>query len=151
LDTFGQVEPAPKVANNLAWTCALGPAALDDYGRVIAMAETAVASRPELNRVNTLGAVLHRAGRHREALEQLNRAVALHGAGGTAYDAVMLAMVHHALGDRERASAWLERARQPAPVSMRKPDAAGASSWIPSLELELLRAEATALVAGSTP
>jgi hypothetical protein len=72
--------------------------------------------------------------------------VALHGAGGTAYDAVFLAMAHHRLGHPAEAREWLRRAGAPASAGMHKPDESGPSSWIPRLELELLRREAGALL-----
>ena len=64
--------------------------------------------RPHVaNRLNTLGAVLYRAGRFEEAVRQLKRSVEVHGAGGTPYDALFLAMAHHQLGHADQARRWL--------------------------------------------
>ena len=139
-------EPSFKTANNLAWSCALGPGALDDYEPAIRLARSASESRPEINRLNTLGTVLYRAGRFEEALGPLTRSVAIHGAGGTPYDALILAMSHRRLGHFDEARTWLRRASAPGPVGMRKPDALGPSSWIPRVELEILRREAASLI-----
>src|SRR5262249_25505887 len=63
--------------------------------------------------LNTLGAVLYRAGRHREAVAQFREAVRLNGSspGGTAEDWIFLALAYHALGEAEEASRWLEKVR----------------------------------------
>ena len=142
----GAGDPPAVASNNIAWSCAVGPDALEDYRRPIQLAESSVASRPEPNRLNTLGAILYRAGEFSAAIEKLERSVAIHGAGGTAYDAVFLAMAHHRLGHPAEAREWLRRAGAPASTGMHKPDESGPSSWIPRLELELLRREASALL-----
>jgi tetratricopeptide (TPR) repeat protein len=133
----------------IAWACAVGPGAIEDAERVIAMAREAVNGQRLTNRLNTLGATLFRAGRYPEALQALDAAVAVHGAGGTPYDALFLAMTHHQLGHREAAADWLRKAAVPFPATLRKPDALGPSSWIPRLELTLLLNEARALLATS--
>ena len=145
LDKFGAAGTPPKTANNIAWSCALGPASISDFTPAVQLAELA-AARSEQNRLNTLGAILYRAGRAEEAIKWLNRSVAAHGAGGTHYDALFLAMAHHRLGHVDEAREWLRRASEVPPVAMRKPDASGPSSWIPRVEIELLRREATALI-----
>jgi serine/threonine protein kinase/WD40 repeat protein len=144
LDRVGGATLPGALANRIAWACALAPGAIADRGgrdRVVALAEGAAADLPVPNRLNTLGAVLLRAGRDAEAVRVLDRARAAHGAGGTPYDAVFLAMAHHRLGHADEARAWLRRATDPAPVAMNKPDESGPSSWIPRLELGLLRRE----------
>ncbi|MFO0891399.1 MAG: protein kinase [Isosphaeraceae bacterium] len=145
---FEDGEPPPLTANNIAWSCALAPDALGDYRRAIRLAEQSVASRPEQHRINTLGAILYRAGQTSRAVAEFRRGVARHGAGGTAYDAYFLAMAHHRLGHAAEAREWLLRAGTPASVGMQKPDASLPTSWIPGLELEMLRREATALIKG---
>jgi serine/threonine protein kinase/WD40 repeat protein len=146
LRAFDVSRVALRTANDIAWSCALGPSAIDDYGELLRVAEASARSRPAPNRLNTFGALLYRAGRFEEAVRQLDRSVAAHGAGGTQYDALFLAMAHHRLGHAEEARSWLERGIGPAPVNMSKPDASGDTSWIPRLELELLRREAVALI-----
>ena len=51
-------------------------------------------------------------------------------------------MAHHRLGHRDEALRWLHRGTSPGPVAMFKPDASGDTSWIPRLELAILRREA---------
>ena len=145
VEKFSAAEATPKTANNVAWSCALGPAALADYAPAVQLAKLAAGSS-EQNRLNTLGAILFRAGRTQEAIEQLSRSVAAHGVGGTHYDALFLAMAHHRLGHADEARTWLRRASDVAPVAMNKPDASGPSSWIPRIEIEMLRREATAMI-----
>jgi Flp pilus assembly protein TadD len=151
MSAFGTPDAAPVAANNVAWACALGPDAGVDPEAVVELAERGVRGRPELNRMNTLGAALYRAGRHVEALARLEQAVGLHGAGGTPYDAMFLAMTHQVLGHPEEARQWLGRAAMPAPIRMNKPDLGGPSTWIPGVELGLLREEAVARIEGGPP
>ncbi len=144
LRAFDVTKIPPRTANDLAWSCALGAGAVEDYAPLIRLAESAAASRPAPNRLNTLGAILYRAGRFEDAIRQLGRSVEIHGAGGTLYDALFLAMAHHRLGRAEEARQWFHRGSSPAPVAMFKPDAGGDTSWIPQLELKILRREAAA-------
>jgi tetratricopeptide (TPR) repeat protein len=151
LDTFDTRTIPPSAANNLAWCFALGAGAVDDYAALLDLAEAAAASRPEPNRLNTLGALLYRAGRFEEAIRQLERSVAMHGAGGTPYDALFLAMAHQRLGRRDEARQWLARGTSPAPIAMFKPDATGDTSWIPRLELDILSREAAEMLGTDAP
>jgi serine/threonine protein kinase/WD40 repeat protein len=136
---------SPRVANNVAWACALEAGCVEDYEPLIRLARSVAAVRPEPNRLNTLGAILFRAGQFEEAIRQLEQSVAAHGAGGTAYDAIFLAMAHHRLGNREQALRWLQMSHSQ-PVATFKPDADGDTSWIPHLELEVLRREAAKMI-----
>jgi tetratricopeptide (TPR) repeat protein len=125
-------------ANEAAWACALAPGATADYVRAVELAEHAVAVSPSEARpgyLNTLGAVLYRAGRHREAVVQLREAVRLNGSspGGTAEDWIFLALAYHALGEVEEASRWLEKVRS-------APQPGGAFSWA-RVEYEFLRGQ----------
>ncbi len=151
LRTFDVAEAAPGVINDIAWTCAFGAAAVNDYAPLLRSLETAVASRPRADRLNTLGALLYRAGRFADAVRQLERAVDAQGAGGTAYDALFLAMAHRRLGHGEEARRWLRRGGAPAPVAGSDPGASAATSWITRLELEFLRREAVATVGALDP
>jgi serine/threonine protein kinase/WD40 repeat protein len=152
VERFGDAAAGSATANNVAWACAIGPDALGGHGpRLFALARDAAEVQPLTNRLNTVGAVLFRDGRHAEALEWFARSVAAHGAGGTPYDALFLAMTHHALGHADEARHWLERATDRPPVAMRKPDVAGPSAWIPRLELDLLRREAQNRLGPASP
>jgi hypothetical protein len=137
---------APRTVNEIAWTCALGTAALDDYGPLLRAAEEATAGPTDANRLNTLGALLYRAGRFADAVRQLERSVDAHGAGGTAHDALFLAMAHGRLGHGEEARIWLRRGDIPVSVATFNAGANGDTPWIPRLELDFLRREAAATV-----
>jgi hypothetical protein len=99
----------PHAATNIAMVCALGPDAVPDWRPVVALVEHAVerialttrdgsASGAELRHafLNTLGAVLYRAGRFREAAERLTEATA--AAKAEFHDCVFLAVAHKCLG-----------------------------------------------------
>jgi hypothetical protein len=111
----------PHAANNIAMACALGPDAVPDWRPVVALMEHPVerialttrdgsASGAELRHVflNTLGAVLYRVGRFREAAGRLTETTAT--AKAEFHDCVFLAMAHERLGQAEEA--WLGSPRQ---------------------------------------
>jgi hypothetical protein len=110
----------------------------------------AAASRPSNTRLNTLGAVLYRAGRFEEAVHQLGRAVEVEG-GGTALDALFLAMAHQKLGHSEEARRWLRLGTAVEPIAVRNPGVIGDSSWNFALELEILRREARTMIEPNRP
>jgi len=89
--------------------------------------------------LNTLGALLYRAGRHTEALDRLTEGIAASKGNGTDADWIFLAMVEHRLGHQAEAKSWLGRVGVAGPVSE------GRLSW-DSLEVELLRHEAEELL-----
>jgi hypothetical protein len=88
---------------------------------------------------NTLGAVLHRVGRDRDAVDRLREGIAADGGRGNASDWLFLALAYHGLGDPEEAARWLARAAGP----VTRPQ--GASVW-DAAEIEALRREATGLL-----
>jgi tetratricopeptide (TPR) repeat protein len=103
----------PNEANEAAWLCALKPGALTDPGRAVKLAEVALAGGSHETRaiyLNTLGAVLFRAKRHREAISKLNESIKLTSGGGFD-DWVFLGFAHHALDEREEARRWFEKAK----------------------------------------
>jgi Flp pilus assembly protein TadD len=106
----------------------------------------AVACRPTNDQLNTLGAILYRAGRFEAAVQKLNRAVEVHGANGTEYDALFLAMAHHQLGHAEEARRWLRLGTGVDPLAAQTPSAPGGTPWITRLEIEILRREASAMI-----
>ena len=107
---------------------------------------------PAPNRLNTLGAALYRAGRFEEAVRQLDRSVEAHGAGGTPFDALFLAMAHHRLGRVEQARDWLRRGTAAARAAKRQANPRDdGSSWISRLELEILGREAASLIDAGRP
>jgi serine/threonine protein kinase/WD40 repeat protein/tetratricopeptide (TPR) repeat protein len=92
--------------NRLAWLCSIGPDALPDPGRVVALAEKAYEQSPTADVRNTLGAALYRAGKWEEAVRVLDQN---HGAAAAA-DWLFLAMAHFRLGHAEAARAHWNRA-----------------------------------------
>jgi tetratricopeptide (TPR) repeat protein len=140
-------------ANGLAlWACALAPDAASDLSSVIKLAEQAVqGDSPSLQSLNTLGALLCRAGRCEDAikrLEQADRIAQNPGANSPpAYVWFFLAMTHHRLGHTADASTWLTKARS-ASDEVLKNDAAGTARvpWNRRLTLTLLGAEAAMLL-----
>jgi tetratricopeptide (TPR) repeat protein len=150
-------EPGPRLdpntANSVAMLCAVGPGAVSDYSRPLALIDHSlkwldgVKEQPGAEALfrkvrhawlNTRSAVLYRDGQHDQAVRGLDQAIAIHGAGG-AEDWVLLAMAHHRLGHVEEAKKWLDRVRsvQPSRESRR--------FW-ENLEVELLRSEAERLL-----
>jgi tetratricopeptide (TPR) repeat protein len=99
-------------ANNTAWLCALGPDALEDFGPAVVLAQSAVErATPEerFTYLNTLGAVLYRAGRDREAVERLMEAERLKP---DPFNWPFLAMAHARLGDGATARTYRARLRK---------------------------------------
>ena len=141
------------LASVLAWTCALGPKAVPDLTRCIALAEMAVAAQPEshIHRY-ALGAVLYRHADFVAAVEHLNKSIELHGEGGSAEAWLFLAMSHHRLKRPEEARRWLEKATQWIDEHMGYDDLKAASEtllqWGTRLRLTLLQEEAQRLLSG---
>lgn len=113
-EALGRIDPAkatPLAANNVAWLCALAPKAVPDYDKAVHLAEIAVQKAPEEERLaylNTLGAILHRAGHHKEAIAALQECDKLRP---DAFNWVFLALAHHRLGQDKEARRWLEKVR----------------------------------------
>jgi Flp pilus assembly protein TadD len=138
---FGKATDA-STANTVAWACALGQEALPDLKPALQLASVAVlANAKDASARNTLGAVLCRAGRYKEALAELNTSLKLSRSGGTAADFLFLAMAHHRLGDAGEARKRLEQARA---ASEKSPPVI----WNEQLELRLLLREAEAVIPG---
>jgi serine/threonine protein kinase/WD40 repeat protein len=130
----------PEVVNNVAWAVALGPGGAPDYGPLVQGLERIAAREGQGKQrhvyLNTLGAVLYRAGRHREALARLEEGVAANGGKGGPADWALMALAHHALGNAAKAREYLAR------VPAYRPEG-GKFSW-DSVEVEVLRREAAA-------
>jgi hypothetical protein len=100
--------------------------------------------------VNTYGLILYRAGNHSEAIRILEVSMSLHGAGGTPYDWLFLAMAHYQLGHDAEAHHWLdlvgpwvERARR---GSVKDRYIRTPLTWEQRLELDLFTREAKQLI-----
>jgi len=152
MERFGQTEHA-RFANDVAWACALAPAAVADLDRPIRLAEKAVAAEPRNSSYrNTLGALLYRAGRFPAAGECLREALRLDKGQGTPEDWLFLAMTEHRLGRDAQARGWLDKALKWIEAA-NNDQLKWADGSIPSLaqrtQLQLLRREAEALLAVS--
>jgi WD40 repeat protein/tetratricopeptide (TPR) repeat protein len=97
--------------NGLAWILCTCPAErLRDTGKAVQCARRAVDLAPSVgNYWNTLGVADYRAGKWKEAVEELKKSIALTSEGGVV-DWLFLAMAHKQLGDHQEAQRWYGRA-----------------------------------------
>jgi tetratricopeptide (TPR) repeat protein len=147
---FGQSDD-PLAVNFLAWTCALAPEAVEDYKPLVAYATKTVEARPGCDQfLNTLGAILYRAGRHEAAIEWLTELdrpqqhPAARADSSPAYIWYFLAMAHKKAGHDEQAREYLNKAKQRTEELAEKQDPL---PWNRRATLELLRVEAETLLA----
>jgi len=143
LERFGQTR-AGHTAYLTAWACALSPDATADYSNAVALAERALESDPKsLHYLQTLGAILYRAGRLEQAVERLTAASEMMEGSNSpslpAYTWYFLAMAHHATEQPDEAKKWLGRA-------VKHKDDTARFSWNRRLTLKLLREETEALL-----
>ena len=109
LEHFGQQSDS-ETNNNLAWIRALAPDVVADPARLVSLAETAVAARPGDHAcLNTLGAVLYRAGRYADSVRRLEESMAA-SRDGDPVDWLFLAMAHQRLGHADQARRRLDQA-----------------------------------------
>ncbi len=139
----GKTSRPPELANAIAWMCALGPKAVEDFDPVVALAAGAVKAsadaRQRHERLNTLGTVYYRSGRYQDAINRLSEGIRQRGKADV-HDLVFLAMAHHQLGRAKEAKAWLSKARA-------EKQSADAKLFWQNLEIGLLLEEAEALLA----
>jgi tetratricopeptide (TPR) repeat protein len=117
LGQFADTEDA-HISNFTSWSCALAAGAVPDFSLPITLAQRSVEldSDNVVFHLNTLGAVLYRAGQFDEALAQLNEAELQQrdpsraGTHSPAYTWYFLAMTHDRLGHRDEAHKWYEKA-----------------------------------------
>ena len=146
LKHFANSQEAPT-CHFIAWTASVAPNALDDYRQAIMLAQRSVDLKPNDHQMLVgLAAVLYRAGRFAEALEQLTAANDVPAGASTspAYRSYFQAMTHHQLAQPDEASRWLERATQESRQELENVTAP--PTWNRRLTLKLLGAEATALL-----
>jgi tetratricopeptide (TPR) repeat protein len=137
----------PDEAHWLAWTCALAPGAVDDWKSPLRLAQQASRGDPKSARFSTaLGAVLYRAGRIKEAIQELDKNTKMFEAPGAnaaqtspAYAWFFLAMAHQRRGNPEQSRRCLMRAIELADREKKPP-------WNRKLTLELLRREASSAI-----
>ncbi len=146
-----------SVANSIAWACALGPQSVEDYDRLVQMAErTAVGAEPAKKAMylNTLGAVLYRAGQFEAAIDAFTESMDVRGDGGTPQDWVFSAMACHRLGRTEDAARWLDKARgwiHEASPEKSEGTAGKPPTRVEELEMDLLFREAEQLLSAPGP
>jgi tetratricopeptide (TPR) repeat protein len=129
---------------------------VEDYEPVIALAAKAVEAQPDTNQfLNTLGAILLRAGRPEEALARLEELQDRREAndegttrphGRTWY---FLAMAHHAVGNDKQAREYLNKANRWADEVLA--DEEKPPPWNRRATLEMLRNEAETLLESGDP
>src|SRR5262249_40545723 len=86
LEIFAATE-TPKIANNVAWVCAYAPVAVADPDQAVRLAEKVALSHPKkYATLNTLGAILYRAGKCEAAIQNLTEARKAHPRGGAPFD-----------------------------------------------------------------
>jgi tetratricopeptide (TPR) repeat protein len=130
-----------------AWTTALTAKSLADPSRILPLAEKTLGRDPRNgDYLNTLGAVLYRAGQFDPAIQRLLQAqIALREMakpGQTVvYTHLFLAMAHQRLGHAEKARQWLKQATDQ--IDRARP---ARFPWNRRLTLQLLHLEADALI-----
>jgi WD40 repeat protein/serine/threonine protein kinase/tetratricopeptide (TPR) repeat protein len=136
-----------------AWTAALAPDALTDFGPLLKLQERWAAKYPAAWSYQfAYSALLCRAGQYEKAIERLTALSKYDPQGGNGYQWLFLALAHHHLGHAEearqslnKAVGWIESATkgQIPSTFVRTP-----LVWPDNLALELLRAEAEELILG---
>jgi tetratricopeptide (TPR) repeat protein len=148
LDHFGQTQEA-VAAHWVAWTCALTANAVEDFNRLVELAEFAIEEGEKtVQNLTSLGAILYRSGRLDEAVQKL-RDLATEWEQGTelptetspAYTWFFLAMAHHILGHADESQRYFELA-----VKRANQEMTGTAGWNRKLTLQLLQAEARSLL-----
>jgi Flp pilus assembly protein TadD len=139
--------PAPSAANAV-WLWVLGPASSParwDLPMQLLEEARAYLARPEApgtpeekeeqrrNLLSLEGAVLHRAGKHHDAVRHLGRVVDLRGRGGSLIDRIFLALAYQQLGDVASAKRWQAAARPAGPQPAGAWDAAAIRPLIAEL------------------
>ena len=158
LQRFGQTDKASD-GHWIAWACTLAPDAITDWATAVTLAEKVVQSEPKsVMYLNTLGAVLYRAGRFDEALVRLSEVEPLVQEPSKAiksppaYTWYFLAMAQHRLGHAEESKQWLDKAVAWTDKTTTEADQGKADlPWNRRLTLKLLRDEATTLLGVTLP
>jgi Flp pilus assembly protein TadD len=148
LKRFGNASNSIQT-NSLVWSCVLTPDAVADHEAPVRLAESILASHPEVGRersdlLNTLGAALYRAGRFEEAIRRLDESIQARGDGGDPKGFAFLVMAHHRLGHHDEAKRWLDK------LVAYQPKEGSDFSW-DDVEIRILRREAESLTPGSPP
>ncbi len=131
-------------ANWLAWLCVLAPGNASDFNKPLSLTQDAAFRTKNWETLDTLGAVLFRAGRYKDSAARLEEAITRHGQGGSAGTWLFLAMTRQHLGEKEAAKTCLDKALAGFEQALLKDPA----NWCKRLELQLLRREAETLLRG---
>ncbi len=99
---------------------------------------------PAARELFAVGKFYSASGRHQEAVEQLNKAVAEQKAGESMWPQLFLAMAYHHLGDRAKASDWLRQADER--MKKRQDDKDAIPDWQERLRFQKLRQEVADLL-----
>ena len=142
LDRFA-ADPRLRQRDLTAWTCALGPARPEDRARAISMLQEMLHQEPDnASWRSTLGALLCRSGRYREALVYLPTGNAK---PDTVLDDLFKALAHHGLRHEREAQTSFATAEQTIAATLRlEPPAT--PSWEDRLEANVIRSEVRAKV-----
>jgi tetratricopeptide (TPR) repeat protein len=120
----------------IVWTACLAPDSGLPAAELVRLAQRRVEAQPNLWGVlENLGAAEYRAGNYEQAAKILERAVKRHGAGGTNWMKLFLALACHKLEQPATARDWFEKAVLPK-----------GADWQERLLFHQLRAEASALL-----
>ncbi len=128
-----------NLVNSAVWICAVGPEAVKDFEPLVREQTRVLGPQPNPDLLNTLGALLYRVRRFKDAVKRLEEAIARRDKVGTVHDWLFLAMAHQRLGHGDEARKWLEK-------SGRAVEQAEGALWDQRLELDLLKREAEALL-----
>jgi tetratricopeptide (TPR) repeat protein len=133
------------------WTLCIAPNSLEDLNLLVTRAEGLVAkspgSQPHFS-VYVLGAALYRAGRYEQAAQRLEESIQVYssapplGYDTVDYQQLLLAMTKWQLGQKDKARQLLAQTLPAVRKELHSP----LSGWNRRVTLELLRAEAEALI-----
>jgi tetratricopeptide (TPR) repeat protein len=128
-----------ELLNNVGWLCVLDAAAGAEAARALALLGKALSKSAGNAQLHTRACLLYRAGRHGDAVEQLNELIARPGYPANASDWLFLAMAHHRLGHMEEARKFLDQ-------SIAWLAANDQLDWRNRAEMEHFQAEALTLI-----
>src|SRR5262249_7861420 len=133
------------IVHRVGLICMLAPEAVPDFADLVRAMERQVALYPQLSRYrHVLGGILCRAGRWKEGIAQLEKALQApvhRDDGSKPAHWLFLAMAHHHLGHVKEARTWLDRAVR----GIDQASMAEALPWAQRVELQLLGREAKTL------
>jgi WD40 repeat protein len=100
-------------AAQLVWAAALVPDSRIDAAELVGLARFGVEADPQSWQARELlGAALYRDGKAAEALRELDEALRQHGAAGSLWSRLFLALAHRRLGHAQQAQEWRDKAER---------------------------------------